>query len=98
MSDFLIDSAFVVSALGFWLFLALLAGAVIKNFRASARYLLKRGSLVGALTAALMAIVFIVMPDISMPGPGNLAVIAAMFFAGFAGTVPVLLGLRLLRQ
>jgi len=98
MSDFLIDGAFVVSGFGFWLFLALLVGAVINHFRANARYLLKRGSVVGALTAALMAIVFIVMPDIAMPGPGNIAVVAAMFFVGFAGAVPVLLAWRLLRQ
>jgi len=44
MSDFFIDGAFVVSGLGFWLFLALLVGAVINHFRASARYLLKRVS------------------------------------------------------
>jgi hypothetical protein len=31
MSDFFIDSAFVASALGFWLFLALLVGAVINH-------------------------------------------------------------------
>ncbi|MEO8006271.1 MAG: hypothetical protein ABI771_15255 [Betaproteobacteria bacterium] len=98
MSDFFVEGAFILAGLGFWLFLALLAGLATHRFRAGARYFLKRAVAQGAVTATLMMLVFIFMPDIRLPGPGNIAAIAAMFFAGFAVAVLILLALRLIRH
>lgn len=36
-----------------------------------------------------MALFFMVDEAIALPGPGNLAVIAAMFFVGVSAAVPV---------
>ena len=90
-SDFFIDTAFTLAALGFWLFLGVAFCAAATRFRTGARYLLRYGSIAGAFTAAAMALFFMLDEAIALPGPGNLAVIAAMFFAGFSAAVPVLL-------
>ena len=98
MSDFLIEGTFILAGIGFWLFLAFVVSSITSKYRAGVRHLLKRASYGGALTAAAMALFFVIEPDISMPGPGNYAVIAAMFFVGFAVVVLVTSVLRWIRQ
>ena len=98
MSDFLIEGTFILSGIGFWLFLGFVVSSITSKYRAGARHLLKRASYGGALTATAMAVSFMFEPDISMPGPGNYAVIAAMFFAGFAVLVFVMSILRWIRH
>ena len=98
MSDFLIDSAFILSGLGFWLFLGFVVGSITTKYHAGAIHFLKHASIGGALTAVVMAVSFMFELDISMPGPGNYAVIAAMFFAGFAVVVLVTSVLRWIRR
>lgn len=98
MSDFLIEGTFILSGIGFWLFLAFVVSSITTKYRASARHLLKRASYGGAFTATAMAVFFMFEPDISMPGPGNYAVITAMFFVGFAAVVFVMSVLRWLKH
>jgi|GEM_PF-6564847 len=97
-SDFLIEAAFALAAIGFWLFLGMVFCAVATRYRTGARYLLKYASIVGAFTALAMALFFIVDEAIALPGPGNIAVIAAMFFAGFTPAVLILWVWRWLRR
>ena len=98
MSDFLIEGTFILAGIGFWLFLGFVVSSITSKYRAGARHFLKRASYGGAFTATAMAVFFMFEPDISMPGPGNYAVIAAIFFAGFAAVVLVTSVLRWIRQ
>ena len=96
--DFFIEAAFILAALGFWLFFGIVFCAVATRYRTGARYLLKYASIAGAFTAAAMAVFFLVDEAISLPGPGNLAAIGAMFFAGFAVAAMILLVWRRVRR
>jgi len=97
-SGFFIEAAFILTALGFSLFFGIVFGSVATRYRTDARYFLKYASIAGAFTAAAMALFFLVDEAISLPGPGNLAAIGAMFFAGFAAAVMVLSAGRWMRR
>ena len=97
-SDVLIDAAFIFAALGFWLFFGIVFCSGATRYRTGARYLLKYASIAGASTAAATAVFFLVDEAVSLPGPGNLAAIGAMFFVGFAVAVVFLSVWRRLRR
>lgn len=84
----------LLAPVGTLLFLILLVAAFTERFGALARGLLRRSSVVGLVIAALAAVALFSNPDLWLPGPGNYAVVMAVFFAGFAAGAAIQLALR----
>lgn len=88
---------FVLAPIGTLLLPVLVVGALTPRFAAAARRLLQRGACVGLICAVLMAVLFMLRPELSMPGAGNLAMVLAAFMAGLAGAVATLALVRIIK-
>lgn len=90
----LLTLLFLLAPLGTLLIIALTLGLGTERYRDRSRYLFKRAALGGAAGALLTGLVFVLRPDLALPGPGNIAMMVTVFLAVFAVTTGVLLLLR----
>jgi hypothetical protein len=79
----------ILAPLGSVLLPVLVIASLTVRFGPDARLILKRGALVGTVCGVVMALVFMLEPGLSMPGPGNYALMLAASMAGFAGTAVI---------